>query len=197
MAETTPFEIMVSTLKVYTGPVNEARPDLNDAVAGNWVLLGTIGKSNYAEDGVIVTPEQDIEEFYSLGNTGPHKAFRTQERLGITVTLVAFTAEHMAKIWNDASVTDTAQGSGTAGVRDFDLLQGVTVKELGLLLRGDVGPYIATSKMQWWIPRSYVSDRGPITAVKGEPGMVEITFQALDHASNGFGKFEVQDAAAT
>lgn len=197
MAETTPFEIMVATLKVYTGPVNEARPDLNDAVAGNWVLLGTSGKSNYAEDGVIVTPEQDIEEFYSLGNTGPQKAFRTQERLGITVTLVDFTAEHMAKIWNDASVTDTAQGSGTAGVRDFDLLQGVTVKELGLLLRGDVGPYIATSKMQWWIPRAYVSDRGPITAVKGEPGMVEITFQALDHASNGFGKFEVQDAAAT
>ena len=110
MAETTPFEIMVSTLKVYTGPVNEARPDLNDAVAGNWVLLGTSGKSNYAEDGVIVTPEQDIEEFYSLGNTGPQKAFRTHERLGITVTLVDFTADHMAKIWNDASVTDTAQG---------------------------------------------------------------------------------------
>ena len=62
MAETTPFEIMVATLKVYTGPVNEARPDLNDAVAGNWGLLGTNGKTNYGEEGGIVTPEQDIED---------------------------------------------------------------------------------------------------------------------------------------
>ncbi len=194
---TTPFEIMVATLKVYTGPVAEARPDLNDAPAGNWTLLGSNGKQNYTEDGVIVTPEETIEEFFALGSTGPQKAFRTQERITVAVTVADMVAEVLAKVMNDATVNDTAPGSGTAGVRDFDLQQGVTVTEFGLLLRGDVGPYIASSKMQWWIPRCYVESVGPIAAVKGEPGMFEVVFAALEHASSGFGKYEAQDAAAS
>ena len=194
---TAPFEIMVATLKVYTGPVNEARPDLNDAVAGNWVLLGLTGKLDYTEDGVIVTPSETIETFKSLGSTAPQKAFRTDEEFTVGVTVADMTAETLAKVFNDGSVTDTAPGSGTAGVRDFDLLQGVAVTEYGLLLRGDVGPYIASSKMQWWIPRVYVESIGPIAAVKGEPGMYEVVFAALEHASNGFGKYEAQDAAAS
>ncbi|MEE8466386.1 MAG: hypothetical protein V3S68_07910 [Dehalococcoidia bacterium] len=194
---TAPFEIMVATLKVYTGPVNEARPDLNDAVGGNWTLLGLTGKLDYTEDGVIVTPEETIEEFFALGSTAPQKAFRTQERFTIGVTVADMTAETLAKVFNDATVNDTAAGSGTAGVRDFDILQGVTVTEFGLLLRGDVGPYIASSKMQWWTPRVYVESVGPIAAVKGEPGMYEVVFAALEHASNGFGKYEVQDEAAS
>lgn len=194
---TTPFEILVATLKVYTGPVNEARPDLNDAPAGNWTLLGSNGKNNYTEDGVIVTPEETIDEFFALGSAAPQKAFRTQERFTVGVTVADMTAETLAKIFNDASVADTAPGSGTAGVRDFDLLQGVTVTEYGLLLRGDVGPYIASSKMQWWIPRVYIESKGAIASVKGEPGMMEVVFAALEHATNGFGKYEAQDAAAS
>lgn len=193
---TTPFEVMVAPLAVYTGPVNEARPDLNDTPAGNWTLLGTSGKDNYTEDGVVVTPEQTIEEWFSLGSTGPQKAFRSQERLTVELNMRDLTAEHMAKIWNDASVTDTAAGSGTAGVRDFDLLQGSAVTEFGLLLRGDVSPYMASAKMQIWLPRCYVETNGEMTFVKNEPAGLSIQFSALEHSTNGFGKYEVQDAAA-
>ena len=115
----------------------------------------------------------------------------------ITVPLTDMTAEHLAKVWNDASVTDTAPGSGTAGVRDFDMLRGSAVTEFALLVRSDLSPYIASAKMQFWIPRCYVESMGPLAAVKGEPMMTEVIFNALEHSSNGMGKYEVQDAAAS
>lgn len=195
---TAPFEVMVVPFSLYTGPVNEARPDLEDAPAGNWTLLGTNGNLNYSEDGVVITPDETIEEFFSLGSTAPQKAFRTQERLTVEVDLRDMTAEHLAKVWNDASVTDTAQGSGTAGVRDFDLLKTSTVTEYALLLRGEVSPYITTpARIQVWIPRAYVESLGPLAGVKGEPVGTLVTFAALEHSSNGFGKYEAEDAKAS
>ena len=192
-----PFEVLPGPFTVYTGPVNEARTDLNDAPAGNWVKLGTNGDKNYGESGIIFDPGQTIEEWKSLGSTAPQAAFRTDESFLVTVNLADLTAEHLGKVWDDASVTDTAQGSGTAGVRDFDLLRGLVVTEFGLLVRSDLSPYIASAKMQFWIPRCYVQSMGPLAAVKGEPMMTEVVFSALEHSSNGFGKYEVQDAAAT
>lgn len=192
-----PFEVMVVPFSLYTGPVNEARPDLEDAPAGNWTLLGSNGNLDYSEDGVVITPDETIEEFFSLGSTAPQKAFRTQERLTVEVDLRDMTAEHLAKIWNDATVTDTPAGSGTAGVRDFDLLKTATVTEYALLLRGEVSPYIASARIQIWIPRAYVESLGPLTGVKGEPTGSLVTFAALEHSSNGFGKYEVEDAKAS
>ncbi len=74
---TTPFELVVGPVSIYTAPVNEARPDLEDAPAGNWVLLGTNGANNYDEAGVGFDPQQTIEEWYGLGSTGAQQAFRT------------------------------------------------------------------------------------------------------------------------
>jgi hypothetical protein len=194
---TTPFELIVGPVELYTGPVNETRTDLEDAPAGNWVLLGTNGDQNYGEDGVAFEPEQTIEEWFSLGSTAPQQAFRTQERLTVTLTLFDLTAEHLAKVWNDVTVTDTAPGSGTAGVRDFNMLRGATVSEYGLLLRWPVSPYITDAKMQVWIPRAYVESMGALTSEKGVPVGTEIVFSALEHATNGFGKYEVQDEQGT
>lgn len=194
---TTPFELVVGPLEVYTGPVNEAQPDLADAPAGNWTLLGTSGDQNYSEDGVVIDPQQTIEEWSALGSTGVQQAFRTNERIEVTVTLHDLTAEHMAKAWNDATVTDTAAGSGTAGVRHFPMLRGLSVSEHALLLRWPVSPYMASGKMQLWIPRCYVMSMGSLTVEKGVPAGTEIVFAAMEHATNGYGKFEAQDAAAT
>ena len=194
---TTPFELIVGPFEVFTGPVNEARTDLNDAPAGNWVLLGTNGDQNYDEARIVFDPIQTIEEWFSLGSPAPQQAFRTQERFTVSFSLADLTAEHLAKVFNDASVTDTAPGSGTAGVRDFDLLRGATVTEYALLIRAGVSPYIASAKMQFWLPRCYVESMGALTAEKGTPMMTEVTFAALEHAANGFGKYEVQDEAAS
>ena len=194
---TTPFELVVGPLEVFTGPVNEARTDLEDAPAGNWILLGTNGDQNYGEDGVQIDPQQTIEEWFSLGSTAPQQAFRTQERVEITLTLFDLTAEHLAKAWNDASVTDTPPGSGTAGVRDFNLLRGSSVTEHALLLRFPVSPYIVSARMQLWLPRVYVMSMGALTAEKGTPVGTEVVFAALEHSTNGFGKYEVQDEQGT
>ena len=59
MAATAPFEIVVAPFQIYTAPINEVRPDLADAPAGNWLLLGTNGSKNYSEDGVSLTHEQE------------------------------------------------------------------------------------------------------------------------------------------
>jgi len=194
---TTPFELIVGPVTVYTGPVAEARPDLEDAPAGNWVTLGTNGDKNYEESGVSIEPTQEIAEWFSLGSTAPQQAFRTQERILVSLALADLTAEHLAKVWNDVSVTDTAPGSGTAGVRDFDMLRGSSVTEYGLLLRWDVSPYIVTAKMQIWLPRVYVVSMGALAAVKGEPMSTEVVFSALEHSTSGFGKFEAQDEQGT
>lgn len=192
-----PFELVVGPVSIYTAPVNEARPDLEDAPAGNWVLLGTNGANNYDEAGVGFDPQQTIEEWYALGSTGVQQAFRTQERFTISVTLADMTAEHLAEAMNAASVTDTPAGSGTAGVRDFDILRGADVDEMGVLARWDRGPYITASKMQIWVPRAYVESMGQLTAEKGTPMMTEIVFSALEHSTNGYGKFEMEDEQAS
>lgn len=194
---TTPFELVVGPLEIFTGPVNEAVPDLNDAPAGNWTLLGTNGDQNYGEDGVGIDPQQTIEEWFSLGSTAPQQAFRTQERMEFSVTVFDLTAETMSKVWNDPAITETAPASGVAGVRDFPMLRGAAVTEFGLLLRWPVSPYIASAKMQIWLPRTYVMSMGEMTIVKGVPAGTEVVFAALEHSANGFGRYYVQDEAAT
>lgn len=195
--DTAPFELLYGPAAIYTGPVAEAAPDLADAPAGNWVLLGTVGSKNYGEDGVIITPENTIEEFFVLGSTAPQKAHRSQERFSVTVTLHDMTAEEFAIAMNSATVTDTAAGSGTAGVRDIDLLRGANVTELALLIRVDSGPYIVSSKSQFWLPRAYVSEVNEMTYEKGAPVGYEIMFSALEHSTSGFGRYDAEDEAAT
>lgn len=194
---TAPFEILYGPGKLYTGPVDEARPDLEDAPAGNWTLLGTLGDKEYAEDGVVLTPEQTIEEFFGLGSTAPQKAHRAQERFTITVTLHDMTAENFAIAMNSATVTDTAPGAGTAGVRDFDLLRGLDVTEIGVLFRVERSPYIAAAASQFWVPRCYVAEVNEISYMKDTPAGYEIVFAALESSSNGFGKYEAEDAVAS
>jgi len=74
-----PHEIIVSPFQIYLAPVGETWSLLDDVPAGNWRLLGTSGKYNYAEDGVTVTHEQTINQIRTLGSTGPVKAARPEE----------------------------------------------------------------------------------------------------------------------
>ncbi len=166
---------------------------MEDAPAGNWVLLGTNGSLNYGEDGVVINPEETIDEFYVLGSTAAQKARRAQERFSFTVMLYDLTAEHFARVINGATVTTTAPGSGAAGVRDFDLLRGADVAELAALLRSDQSPYITVAKSQFWVPRAYVASVGELTYAKDVPVGMEVEFAALEHSTNGFGKYEAQD----
>lgn len=191
-----PFEIIVAPFDVYVAPAGEAAPDLADAPAGNWALLGTNGKRNYSEDGVTVRHNQSLTEIRVAGTTGPVKAVRTEEGLVISLTLFDLTPAQYAKALNDATVSNTGAGVGTAGKNEFNLLQGTAVNELALLVRGDVSPEGDNFKSQYWIPRAVQSGSPEPVFQKGEPAGLALEFMAIEDANDGFGTFEAQDAAA-
>ena len=193
---TAPFDIVVAPFQVYTAPINEARPDLNDAPAGNWLLLGTNGFENYSEDGVLVTHEQELEPIYTLGNTAPVKAVRTREGLMVAFTLLDLTTDVFAKILNDLTVTTIAAASGVAGIKRFSSLLGRDVNEVALLVRGDVSPYGNNWKSQWWVPKCYQGSNPAPVLHKGDPAGLVVSYTALEDATNGLGVFEAQNATA-
>lgn len=189
-----PHEIMAGPIEAYAAPVGEAFPAINAAVAGNWGLLGVSGSKNYSEDGVLVRPEQVIEEIRTLGATGPRKAFRTAESLLIEFTIMDARIETYAKILNDKTMTTVA---GPPGHKSITILQGRTVSRLALLLRApDLSPYGDTTgwHSQWEIPIVYQADNPETVYRKGEAVGLKVTFRALEDDTNGFGTLRARHA---
>lgn len=193
-----PFEIIAGPVDVYLAPVGTAFPDVSADPAGNWVKLGTAGKKNYGEDGVTVTHEQEIEEFRTLGRTGPVKAFRTSEGLKISLMLHDFDLDHLKRALNDNTVTAVAAGSGTAGVNKLPLLRGLDLSEYALVLKGDFSPEGEGWASQYQVPRVYEGGSPEVVFKKGEPAGVALEFIALEdpNAATGeeFGYLVVQSA---
>jgi len=195
-----PYEIIVSPAEIYLAPVSEAFPELDDAPAGNWVLLGKTGKINYAEDGVTVSHEQTLSEIRTLGTTGPLKVVRTEESLTISVILQDLSAENYAKVLNGVTLTDVAAAATTPGHRDITLRQGPDVTTFALLCRGK-SPYGDNWAAQYEVPIVYQSANPAPVYHKGDAAGLAVTFNALEDltapAAERFGKLRSQDAAAT
>ena len=193
-----PHEIIAAPFDVYLGPVGETMPAIDAVPGGNWVKLGTSGKKSYSEDGVTVEHSQEIEQVFTLGRTGPVKAFRTKEGLRIKVTVLDLTLERYRRLLNDVSITTTAAGSGTAGHKAIPLTRGLDVQTLALLVRGDVSPDGASWKSQYEVPTVYVDGSPEVVLKKGEPAGLAFEFVALEDtsASSGqeFGNLRVQHA---
>jgi hypothetical protein len=190
-------EIIAGPLEVYSGPVGEGVPDISDAPAGNWALIGSNGSQNYHEDGVTITHEQTLEFFRPLGLAAPVKAFRTEEDLVVSFMLVDLLAAEYAKALDEATVTDTAAGAGTGGTQSFPMERGTTVNQVSLLLRLDQAANGGAFDSQWWIPTAVQSSSPELAFVKGEPVAIEFEYRALRHATNGLGTFYEQDEAAS
>lgn len=193
---TAPFELVSGPVTIYTSATSTAAPEISDDPPAAWKTLGTNGAKNYGDGGVTITPEQSIEEQMVLGSTAPQKAFRTEEHITLTVTLVDASAEALASVMNDKTVTDTDATATASGTRKFDLLRGSDVKEFALLVRG-LSPYAESMNAQYWLPRAYVSSVGELNYSKGAAAATEIVFAALEDATNGFGQYIAQDAAKT
>lgn len=196
-----PFEIIATPFTVFFAPTGTAFPDLNDTPPSPWAKIGTSGDRNYSEEGVVVVHGQTIEQFRSLGATGPVKVNRTEESLMIRFTLWDMLLEQYRLVLNSNTVTTTAAGSGTAGVKDVDLYRGIDVTLIALLVRGEVSPEGATFKMQYQIPQCYQSAEPEPTFQKGAPAGLSLELTAIedpDAASAGvrFGKLVTQNAAA-
>lgn len=195
-----PYEIIMAPFEVWTAPVGEAFPDVDETPAGNWELLGTNGIKNYSEDGVTVTHEQTLEPHRTLGTTGPVKVKRTEEQLLIEFVLEDLSLEQYAKVLNNVVVTDTPAASGTPGHRDITLRQGGEVAEFAVLVRGP-SPYADNMASQYQVPRAYQTANPAPVFSKGEAAGLAVQLAALEdmNASSDeerFGKLVAQDAAA-
>lgn len=173
----TPLEIVAAPFEIYTGPLAEAFPAINATPAGNWVRIGTSGSLNYTEDGVTVTHEQTVELVFTLGDTVPRKAFRTQEGLRIAFTLMDITLEHYRHVLNFGTVTDNPP---SPGYREVDLRQGLDVTQRALLVRGlNASPYLADTNVDYRVPVAVQMASPAIVYQKGVPAGLSIEWVAL------------------
>lgn len=190
-----PYEIVASPFTIYVAAVGESFPAIDAAVAGNWVKLGTSGNRNYEDEGVTVTHDQNIEVFRGAGETGPRKAWRTEEDLKVGFTLVDLSPAQYAKVLNDASVTTVAQSSGVAGQKHFPTKQGLTVARFALLARG-LSTVDDSLTAQLEVPISYQGGNPEPKHAKDAPAGLECEFTALVDDTLGFGKLRIQTTVA-
>lgn len=177
-----PYEIVASPLTVWVAPVGTAFPAIDAAPGAGWFKLGTSGDKNYADEGVTVGHEQTIEVFRGAGSTKPRKAWRTEEDIPFTFTLVDVSAEQYAKVLDDATVTVTASGVGVAGKKTFTLDKGVEVAQYALLARGK-SPADEQFSAQYQVPRCYQSGSHAVQYGKTAPAGLECEFRTLESST--------------
>lgn len=196
-------EIIQGAGEIWLAPVGEAYPDVDEAPVGNWALLGgSSGNVFFGEEGITVTSEQTLALTRTLGSTGPVKATRIEERLTVAGLLVNGTAEEVAKLMNNPTVTDTPAAGGTPGYRSFNLRQGQTVEMFALLIRlENLSAYDETLNGQYEIPAAVNGSNMSPAFTKGDPAGWAFEFEALEDENAAtdaerFGIYNMQDAAA-
>lgn len=193
MAE--PFELLATPFSVYladeaTAATAIASDPEEDA---NWTLLGTRGPDEYAEDGITVAHEQNVELYRGLRGTGPIKAFRTSEGLTISFVLNDLTLESYGRILNNTVPVD--EGAS----RTLAFHQGPQVATFALLMRSPDGPYGDGAPIQYWVPKVFQAGSPEVVHRKGVPAGLALTFTALENLdaedeAERFGIIEAADA---
>lgn len=195
-----PLEIIAAPFEVWTAPVGTAFPAIDgDPAVGGWTLVGDSGDRDVAENGVAVTHNQTVVEFRTNGTTGPRKVVRRAEELIVEFDLVNLRIPQYARALNDAAVTDTAPGPGTAGHQSIPLHQGFGVAEHALLVRGP-SPHLANARMQYEVPRVYQAGAPAPVFSKANVALLRFQYKALEDENAAtdaerFGTLRAQDAA--
>ncbi len=173
------LEIVNGPLSVYWGPVGEVFPAVNAAPAGNWLLIGTSGAHNYAEDGVIVATEKNLEYFRALASGYPRKAFITETDVMVTINLADMTLAQLRLALNQNTVTTASP------IEHIQLDVGLDVNEIALLVRGtSKSPSLIGGNLQYELPRVVEENSQEYTFVKGEPAMAEMIFRVIYDEGN-------------
>jgi hypothetical protein len=196
-----PFEIVAQPFTLWLAPTGTAFPDVDTVPDVGWTKVGTSGDLNYSEDGVTVTHGQTVEAWRALGSTGARKAFRTEEELRISLTVMDVSLEQYKVALNGNTVSTTAAGAGTPGFKDIGLSRGLGVTRYALLVRGVGGPYGDAFAMQYEVPIVVEVGEPEVVYVKGEPAGLALEFMALEDASavdakERFGRLVTQNALA-
>lgn len=187
-----PAQHIVGPLTFYLADVGSAFPDVSDTPTTPWTKLGTSGAQDY-EDGISVTLGQTIQTFTPAALTAPTDAFRTAEQPTFDVILADTTAAEFAKVMNDATVTQTGAGVGTAGVSSFELYQGLTVATFAMVARG-VSAHDPDMAAQYQVPIVYQSGSPKPSYTKTAVTSLAVTFALLYDSTDKYGKLVIQTA---
>lgn len=196
-----PYEIIAAPFTVYRAPVGTAFPLIGAAPANDWVMIGTSGDRSQTEEGVTVAHSQSINAVRAAGSTGARKAFRNEEDMMVSFTLMDISLEAYSLAMNGNAVATTAAGAGTAGYKALKLYRGVNVTLYSLLIRGVASAYGDGWNAQYQIPVCYQSGDAEPVFTKGEPAGLALEFAALEDpdaatADLRFGQLIMQHAPA-
>lgn len=192
---------MDGPIAAYVAVRGTAFPLVSAVPAAAWILLGVQGAKNITEDGVHIIMEDTKEIWRGLGSTAPQKAFRTMEDGRVEFELADVTIEALSHAFGGAptatpaGITTVAAAAGIPGTKAINILRGFPIQEVALLLRKEDSPYNAAFNMQWEIPRAVINSNTDLTFVKGQPGLVQFSFQLLEDPTLGMGKIVAQTAA--
>lgn len=197
-----PFEVAVGVPEIWIAPAGTAMPDLSVAPAGDWEKL--FDRRLTLEDGVTIRAPQTWEHdaFRTAGVTAPLKGALTAEDFEIEVAAMDWSAAAVARALHgpDATVTDTAAGSGTAGNLNFSTYNGPTQRVCAVLVRWPYSTEAAQPTddfaMQAEIKRATLMANIDTAFQKGAPGSTGVSIRALyDLDTDAFVTIRMQDAA--
>jgi hypothetical protein len=179
MANAAPYEIIAQPFTLYVAPVGTAFPDVGDVPGILWTKVGTSGNLNYDEKGVEVQHKQKTEVFRSLGDTGPRKAFRSEEDLLISMVLVDISLEQYSLAINFNAVGSIVQAPGVSGGKKLGLTRGSDVTQRALLVRGEHASAYGDLPAQYEVPVAIASGDPKVVYVKKEPAGLELEWMAM------------------
>lgn len=190
---TEPYEVLVGVGNLWIAAAGTAAPAVSATPGASWTDLGE------TDGGVKVIKTQNIEVFSADQRTGNVKAVRTEEGVTIETNLQEITLENIAYAIN-GTVTDTAPGIGTIGIRTLPMHKGFDVAENAFLFRGS-SPYGAFPG-QYYVPRGFFNDDIEMEFTKDGKTLIPVKFEALEYdaastEAERFGKVTYQDAVAT
>lgn len=173
-----PFEIISAPFEVYMTTGTDAFPDAASTPTGGWVLLGTNGKRNQAEGGVVVEHNQTLREIRTEGHTGIVKMVRTAEDTKVRFTLLDLTKE----IYKHALNGDAPSAQGTTGF-EVGLSRAENVRECKILVRGP-SPVADQRNCQFQLPRCVQTGSASVQLSKTAEAGIELEFTALDQTGS-------------
>lgn len=194
-----PFEVIAAPFTAYIADVGTAFPKVDETPGVGWTKVGSHGPLSYDDSaGVKVSHSQSTNLWRSLGDSGPRKAFRTEEDLKIAFTLVDVTLEQYQLAMNGNAVTTVAPATTTVGYRKMGLSRGLGVETKALLIRADVSPYKEQGRMQYEVPYAAQTGNPEPVYLKGAPAMLALEFTALVDpdatiAAERFGRLVAED----
>lgn len=179
------LEIVTGPLTLWWAAVGTAMPDVDDDAVTGFAKIGTSGDQNYAENGVSIVMDQSMEFFRSLGSAHKICAFRTEQDISVTVSLVDMTLAQFRQGFDlNAVTTDT-----TPDINILDLDYGLSVSDLALLIRGTGNsPGFAGANLQWECNRVIEVGSHEYSFVKGSPVTLELEFDLLLDDSGNVGR---------